>query len=96
MYSGSAVVDANNTSGMFPNQDNGVVAIYTIASFPAVGTGSQTTNVAFSYDDGYTFETYAKNPVVDVGSDQYRDPQVTWHAATVRMRQLQNDGSWGY
>lgn len=28
MYSGSAVVDVNNTSGFFPGQDNGVVAIY--------------------------------------------------------------------
>ena len=79
MYSGSAVVDSNNTSGMFPDQDNGVVAFYTIA---AAG-GLQTTNVAFSYDDGYTFETYAENPIVNVGSDQYRDPQVVWHAPSV-------------
>lgn len=28
VFSGSAVVDTNNTSGFFPNQDNGVVAIY--------------------------------------------------------------------
>lgn len=30
IFSGSAVIDSNNTSGMFPNQTNGVVAIYTI------------------------------------------------------------------
>lgn len=28
VFSGSAVVDVNNTSGFFPDQDNGVVAIY--------------------------------------------------------------------
>ena len=42
---------------MFPDQDNGVVAFYTIANYPEEGIGLQTTNVAFSYDDGYTFET---------------------------------------
>lgn len=84
VFSGGAVVDTNNTSGMFPDQDNGVVAFYTIASYPEEGMGYQTTNIAFSYDDGYTFETYAQNPIVNVGSDQYRDPQVVWHAPTVR------------
>lgn len=28
VFSGSAVVDTNNTSGFFPNQNNGVVAVY--------------------------------------------------------------------
>lgn len=28
VFSGSAVIDTNNTSGFFPDQDNGVVAIY--------------------------------------------------------------------
>lgn len=69
---------------MFPDQDNGVVAIYTIAAYP----GLQTTNIAFSYDDGYTFETYAENPIVNVGSDQYRDPQVTWHAPSQKWVQV--------
>ncbi|KAI0742064.1 glycosyl hydrolase, partial [Daedaleopsis nitida] len=30
VYTGSAVVDVNNTSGFFPNQTDGVVAIYTL------------------------------------------------------------------
>lgn len=77
-------MDTNNTSGMFPNQTNGVVAFYTIADYPADGSvGLQTTNVAFSYDDGYTFETYAENPIQNINSSQFRDPQVTWHAPTV-------------
>ncbi|KAK3720614.1 Invertase [Vermiconidia calcicola] len=78
VYSGSAVNDPNNTSGFFPDQDNGLVALYTIAA----SGGLQTQNVAYSRDGGYTFETYADNPVINVGSTQFRDPQVTWHAPT--------------
>lgn len=73
IFSGSAVVDANNTSGFFPNQDNGVVAIYTLNT--AI---EQTQNVAYSLDGGFTFIKYANNPVVSVNSSQFRDPKVIW------------------
>ena len=50
IFSGSAVIDTNNTSGFFPNQTNGVVAIY------AVNTQySQVQEIAYSYDGGFTF-----------------------------------------
>lgn len=69
VFSGSAVVDVNNTSGFFPNQTNGVVAIYTLAVYdPKQSTQSQ--NIAYSRDGGYTFETYANNPVINVNSTQ--------------------------
>ncbi|KAK1726532.1 hypothetical protein CaCOL14_012232 [Colletotrichum acutatum] len=71
IYSGSAVVDVNNTSGLFPDQDNGVVAIYTLAS-PTV----QTQGIAYSRDGGYTFIPYANNPVINSTSAQFRDPKV--------------------
>nr|ANC68529.1 beta-fructofuranosidase [Aureobasidium sp. P6] len=77
VFSGSAVVDVNNTSGYFPEQDNGVVAIYTLAS-----STLQTQNIAFSKDGGYSFEPYEGNPVIDIGSSQFRDPQVFWHSQT--------------
>ena len=80
IYSGSAVVDANNTSGFFPNQDNGVVAMYTLA----VEDGYQVQNIAYSFDDGYTFQQYENNPVINIQSPQFRDPQVTWHNDTQR------------
>jgi len=44
--------------------------------------GKQTQNIAYSRDGGYTFETYADNPVIDVNSTQFRDPKVIWHAPT--------------
>lgn len=37
VFSGSVVVDENNTSGFFPDQDNGVVAIY-VSSNPATSS----------------------------------------------------------
>ncbi|KAF7880938.1 uncharacterized protein EAF02_006829 [Botrytis sinoallii] len=73
IFSGSAVVDANNTSGFFPNQTNGVVALYTLNT-----PESETQNLAYSFDGGYTFEKYAQNPVHPSNSTQFRDPQVTW------------------
>lgn len=76
VYTGSAVVDVNNTSGFFPDQNNGVVAIFTLAYIPEAGSGEQTQNIAYSRDGGYTFENYEGNPVISIGSDQFRDPKV--------------------
>lgn len=74
VFSGSAVIDTNNTSGFFPNQTNGVVAVYTLNE-----PDNQTQNLAFSYDNGYTFTEYENNPVLDIGSNQFRDPKVIWY-----------------
>lgn len=74
IFSGSAVTDPNNTSGFFPNQTNGVVAIYTLA-----GPQQQVQDIAYSYDNGYTFTKYAGNPVLSADSAQFRDPKVFWY-----------------
>ncbi|WVQ80941.1 hypothetical protein IAT38_003048 [Cryptococcus sp. DSM 104549] len=71
VFSGSAVLDPNNTSGFFPNQTDGVVAIYTLNTPTA-----QVQELAYSVDGGYTFTPYEGNPVLDVGSTQFRDPKV--------------------
>jgi beta-fructofuranosidase len=77
IFSGSCVIDRNNTSGFFPNQDNGVVAIYTLNT-----PFDQSQDLAISYDSGYTFEKYEGNPVITIGSIQFRDPKVIWHDPT--------------
>lgn len=74
VFSGSAVLDPNNTSGFFPNQTNGVVAVYTLNS-PTL----QVQEIAYSRDGGYSFTPYSGNPVLDVGSNQFRDPKVFWY-----------------
>ena len=43
IFSGSAVIDVNNTSGFFPNQTNGVVAMYTLNT-----KEEQTQDIAYS------------------------------------------------
>ncbi|KAI9741035.1 MAG: hypothetical protein M1834_002746 [Cirrosporium novae-zelandiae] len=77
IFSGSAVIDVNNTSGFFPDQDNGVVAFYTLNTAEA-----ETQNIAYSHDGGYTFTKYAGNPVIPSNSTQFRDPKVFYHAET--------------
>jgi beta-fructofuranosidase len=65
----------NNTSGFFPNQTNGVVAIYTLNN-----ATQQTQEIAYSIDGGYTFTRYDNNPVLSANSTQFRDPKVIWYA----------------
>ena len=82
IFSGSAVVDWNNTSGFCVpvGQDRScLVAIYTGHS-----PGKQTQNLAFSNDRGRTWTKYASNPVVDLGLSDFRDPKVFWHEPTSR------------
>ncbi|KAL4894423.1 glycosyl hydrolase [Aspergillus ambiguus] len=79
IFSGSAVIDRDNTSGFFPNQTDGVVAIYTVDTPTA-----ETQHIAYSRDGGYTFTKYAHNPVINSSSTDFRDPQVTWHAPSRR------------
>lgn len=77
IFSGSAVIDVNNTSGFFPNQKNGVVAIYTKNT-----EKEQTQEVAYSVDGGYSFARYSNNPVISRQSIQFRDPKVIFHEPT--------------
>ena len=77
IFSGSAVVDVNNTSGFFPNQTNGVVAMYTLNT-----AQEETQDIAYSTDGGYTFTKYVNNPVISINSTQFRDPKVLWYAPT--------------
>lgn len=58
------------------------MAIYTLAEYPDGQQGVQSQAIAYSRDDGYTFEPYEGNPVLDINSTQFRDPYVTWHGET--------------
>ncbi len=76
-FSGSAVVDWKNTSGFGEGGRPPLVAIYT--GYREKG-GNQAQNLAYSTDRGRTFRRYAGNPVIDVGSTEFRDPRVFWYA----------------
>jgi fructan beta-fructosidase len=81
IFSGSAVVDWNNTTGFFDDEP-GLVAIYTSAdSYPDSDRPRQRQSIAYSKDNGRTWVTYEGNPVLsNENITDYRDPKVFWHA----------------
>ena len=72
-FSGSVVVDWNNTSGFGINGNPPFVAIYTGAS------NVQDQRIAYSNDEGLTWTNYAQNPVLEMNNNQFRDPKVMWN-----------------
>ena len=79
VFSGSAVVDWNNTTGFGTKKNPPMVAIYTSAY---KNGGKQAQSLAYSTDRGRTWTKYQGNPVIDIGSTNFRDPKVQWHAPT--------------
>ncbi|PYQ21571.1 MAG: glycosyl hydrolase family 32, partial [Acidobacteria bacterium] len=80
VFSGSAVVDRRNSSGLCGRPG----AACLVAIYAGHGQGKQTQNLAWSRDRGRTWTRYAKNPVLDIGSKDFRDPKVFWHEPTGR------------
>lgn len=72
IFSGSAVVDVNNTSGF---GENAVVAMYTSAGI------TQKQSIAYSLDGGRTYTKYDGNPVI-TAPVECRDPKVFWNEET--------------
>ncbi len=83
MFSGSAVVDKNDTSGFFDGEE-GLVVIYTTA-LPQKNKDFylQQQCIAYSNDKGRTWHKYEGNPVIENETWQdFRDPKVFWHHKT--------------
>lgn len=82
IFSGSAVFDAQNTSGLGTKETPPVVAIYTNHDAVAAKKGStffQTQSIAYSLDKGYSWIKYENNPVIEnPGIRDFRDPKVFW------------------
>ncbi|GAA4816085.1 glycoside hydrolase family 32 protein [Litoribaculum gwangyangense] len=85
IFSGSAVVDKNNTSGFGKNGIMPVVAIFTYHNMDMEKDGKidyQTQAIAYSLDEGMTWTKYDKNPVIpNPGIKDFRDPKVMWDEA---------------
>jgi fructan beta-fructosidase len=79
IYSGSAVLDKDNTSGFGKNGKPPLVAIFT-ADMPKQKKESQF--IAYSNDGGLHYKQYAKNPVIDLNMRDFRDPNVFWYPPT--------------
>jgi len=77
VFSGSAVVDHANTAGLGTGDGPPLVAVYTSHNLV---TGGQAQSLAASTDRGRTWIRYEGNPVLDIGSTEFRDPKVFWYA----------------
>lgn len=80
MFSGAAVFDGKNVSGLGTDRNPPVLLFYTCAGGDnAVSSGKKfTVCVAYS-TDGKTFRKYGKGPVVQNIVFGNRDPKVVWH-----------------
>jgi beta-fructofuranosidase/levanase len=81
IFSGSVVLDKDNTSGLGTAADPPLVAVYTSL---VKATGVQRQSLAYSTDGGLTWKKYAGNPVLDLDSTNFRDPKVFWYAPAHR------------
>jgi len=79
IFSGSAVIDWNNTTGFFPDEP-GMVAIFTHHLEKENSTPVQMQSLAYSKDKGRTWIKYEGNPVLTHPTKvDFRDPKVFWH-----------------
>ncbi|MDB5263027.1 MAG: glycosyl hydrolase family 32, partial [Adhaeribacter sp.] len=83
IFSGSAVVDKNNTSGLGTKDNPAMIAIYTYHNADGEKAGRkdyQTQGIAYSLDNGRTWTKYKANPVLkNPGIKDFRDPKVSWY-----------------
>jgi fructan beta-fructosidase len=81
MFSGSAVIDANNSAGF---GKDALVVIYTAAGGTSEASKGKpfTQCLAWSTDRGRTFTKYAQNPVLKHIVGGNRDPKIVWHESS--------------
>jgi len=85
IFSGSAVVDHENTSGFGEGDEAPLVAVYTshyTQDTTEAGVEEpykQAQSLAYSTDGGETWTKYEGNPVLDHPDPDFRDPNVFWY-----------------
>ncbi len=86
IFSGSIVVDENNSTGFQNGKEKPLVAIFTYHDMVKEKAGRndrESQGIAYSLDKGRTWTKYEKNPVLpSKGDADFRDPKVFWHEAT--------------
>ncbi len=76
IFSGTAIVDKNNTAGFGANA---MIAIFTSNVHKGNQGLLQHQSLAYSNDKGRTWKYYDKNPILDIKRKDFRDPKVFWH-----------------
>lgn len=78
MFSGSTIIDYNNTAGFNKGNIPAMIAFYTVDN-----PQKQVQSMAYSLDKGRTWTKYSKNPLIDSkakwNSQDTRDPRVMWY-----------------
>ncbi|MEP6645873.1 MAG: glycoside hydrolase family 32 protein [Saprospiraceae bacterium] len=84
IFSGSAVFDEFNSSGLGKNHKAPLIAFFTHHNPAGQAAGSDTyqnQSLAFSNDEGKSWTKYGRNPVLkNPGIKDFRDPKVSWYA----------------
>ncbi len=94
IFSGSGVIDSQNTSGLKSGEEAPILLFYTATGyrFPPMkyyrnnfddffeksGTAYTKQCIAYSIDGGKTFVKYEKNPILTQRTALNRDPKVVW------------------
>ena len=78
VFSGTAIVDKNNSSGLCEGKDC-LIAIYTSNVHKNNQGLKQHQSLAYSNDKGRTWKRYDKNPILDIQRKDFRDPKVFWY-----------------
>ncbi len=86
IFSGSAVVDLKNTSGLGTKENPPMIAIFTYHDMAGEKAGKrnyQTQGLAYSLDQGETWLKYNGNPIIgNVDQKDFRDPKMFWNTQT--------------
>jgi len=81
IFSGSAIVDWDNTGNFKTGEEDPLVAFYTSAGITPLPF---TQSLAYSNDRGRTWKKYDDNPVIGHIRSKNRDPKVVWHEPSRR------------
>jgi fructan beta-fructosidase len=92
IFSGSAVIDKENTSGFGTKEKPAMVAIFTYHDMEGEQSGKkdfQTQGIACSLDDGDSWTKYEGDPVIgNDGFKDFRDPKVFWNVKEKKWTML--------
>ncbi len=100
IWSGSAIADEHNVSGLFDDANGGLIAYYTSYT-PSSHNGNQKIGIAYSSDRGRTWRYPTNRPIVidnpgksatDPGGWDFRDPKVVRDEANHRWVMVVSGG----
>lgn len=86
-FSGCVVIDEHNVSGLAPADAEQPLLLAFYTRFDR-HSKVQSQCLAYSLDRGETFVRWAGNPLLDIGSEEFRDPFVFRHEASGRWVML--------